>query len=455
MNIKDIHINPNNPRYIRDERYQKLKKSIQEFPKMMKLRPIIIDDTGMILGGNMRYLAMIDLGYKEIPEGWVVKASELTEEEKDKFKILDNVPFGNWDYEILANEWDLGELQDWGIEIPEMEEKNIEAEEDLFNIEKAIKKTAKPITKLRDIWQLGEHRLMCGSAIIDKDVESLMNNQMADMGFFDPPYLMGFTGNVHKDGSKSFNAGYDDIENDKLDDAEAGLFLAKIPLIIKRHIKGSYYICFYRLGIEKIINALKLNGLNYHSQIIWHKNNHNLSNSDYQNIYEPIIYGWNKEHNFYGTRSNFDFITAKRDRYGIPSITTQARAIYLKSNNNYYKFEVTKKKPKNYIDIESGKVVFNIFTGENNIWEIDKTKKNDLHPTMKPIELCGKAIKNSSKSGDIILDLYGGSGSTLIACEQLNRICYMMEIEPIYCDVIIKRWEQYTGKKAVKINGKE
>ncbi len=131
--------------------------------------------------------------------------------------------------------------------------------------------------------------------------------------------------------------------------------------------------------------------------------------------------------------------------------TTQARAVYLKSNNCFYKFEIAKKKPNNYIDIEEGKVVFNIFTGENNIWEIDKTKKNDLHPTMKPIELCGRAIKNSSKTGDIVLDLYGGSGSTLIACEQLNRKCYMMELTPTYCDVIIKRWEEDTMGKAILI----
>ena len=120
MNIKDIRINPNNPRYIKDDRYQKLKKNLKEFPKMMKLRPIIIDDNSMIIGGNMRYLAMIDLGYKEIPEGWVVKASELTEEERRQFTILDNVPFGDWDYDILANEWDIEKLKDWGIELPEI-----------------------------------------------------------------------------------------------------------------------------------------------------------------------------------------------------------------------------------------------------------------------------------------------------------------------------------------------
>ena len=117
MNINDIKLNPNNPRFIKDERYQKLKKNMQEFPKMMKLRPIIIDDDGMIIGGNMRYLTMKDLGYKDIPEGWVVKASGLTEEERRRFVITDNIPYGDWDYDKLANEWEMTELQDWGIQL--------------------------------------------------------------------------------------------------------------------------------------------------------------------------------------------------------------------------------------------------------------------------------------------------------------------------------------------------
>jgi len=120
MKIKDIHINPKNPRYIKDDRFRLLVKNIKEFPKMMKLRPIIIDDTGMILGGNMRYLALKELKYKEIPEGWVVKASELSEEEREKFKILDNVPFGDWDWDMLGNEWDMDLLKDLGIELPDI-----------------------------------------------------------------------------------------------------------------------------------------------------------------------------------------------------------------------------------------------------------------------------------------------------------------------------------------------
>ena len=129
MKIKDIHINPKNPRYIKDDRFLKLKNNIVEFPKMMKLRPIIIDDTGMILGGNMRYLALKDLGYKDIPEGWFVKASELSEEEKEKFKILDNVPFGNWDYDILANEWEIDKLKDWGVSLEDISRSALKLED--------------------------------------------------------------------------------------------------------------------------------------------------------------------------------------------------------------------------------------------------------------------------------------------------------------------------------------
>ena len=130
MKIKDIHINPKNPRYIKDDRFRLLVKNIKEFPKMMKLRPIIIDDTGMILGGNMRYLAMKELGYKDIPEGWVKKADDLTEEEREKFKILDNIPFGDWDNDILANEWDLGDLKSLGLELPDIE-MDVDPEEEI------------------------------------------------------------------------------------------------------------------------------------------------------------------------------------------------------------------------------------------------------------------------------------------------------------------------------------
>lgn len=381
MNIKDIHINPDNPRYIKDERYQKLKKSLKEFPKMMKLRPIIIDNKGMILGGNMRYLAMIDLGYKEIPEGWVIKASELTEEERRKFQIVDNIPFGDWDYDILANEWDLKELQEWGIELPGIED-IIEPNEKDDEVPELPKE---PKSKLGDLYQLDNHRLLCGDATKKEDVERLMDGKKADMVFTDPPYFMGFEGSIHSDGKKSYNARYDSIRNDSRVDLE---FINEYISFIKKYNKGAFYVFFGRLGIDIILDAINDAGLKWRNIIIWDKGNHTLSNSDYMSKYEPLVYGWVEEHKFYN-KPEFD------------------------------------------------------------IWELRRTLKNDLHPTMKPVELSDRAIINSSERNNIILDFFGGSGSTLIACEKLNRICYMMEIDPIYIDVIIERWENYTGKKAV------
>ena len=232
---------------------------------------------------------------------------------------------------------------------------------------------------------------MCGDST-SNDLDELMQKDKSDMVFTDPPYLMGFTGNVHADGSKSFNSKHGAIKNDKMSREDGDKFILKIFTQIMNYNRGAYYVCFYRLGLDYIFRALDQLNNEYKALIIWNKGNHTLSNSDYMSKYEPIVYGWFDEHNFYGDRSNFD------------------------------------------------------------IWDIQRTTKNTLHPTMKPIALVSKAIQNSSQEGDIVLDLFGGSGSTLIACEQLNRRCYTMELDPKYATVIIKRWEEFTGNTAIKLN---
>lgn len=227
---------------------------------------------------------------------------------------------------------------------------------------------------------------MCGDSTDAGSVAILMNGQKADMVFTDPPYLMGFTGNVHSDGTKSFNAKYGEILNDKMSKEDGDKFILSIFNILEEYVEGAFYVCFYRLGLDYIFRALDHKKINYKALIIWNKGNHTLSNSDYMSKYEPIVYGWFKKHEFFGDRSNFD------------------------------------------------------------IWDVQRTQKNDLHPTMKPVALCSKAINNSSCKNSKVLDLFGGSGSTLIACEQLGRKCYMMELDPHYCDVIRKRyWKFKTG----------
>ena len=186
MKLKDIKANPNNPRVIRDEKFKKLVKSIKEFPKMMQLRPMVINSDSIVLGGNMRLKALKELGYKEIPDEWVKRADELTEEEQRRFIIADNVGFGEHDWEMLANEWDVDELSDWGLDVPDFGEEVLEAEEDDFD----TTPPEEPFTVLGDLYEIGEHRLLCGDSTDSDQVAKLMNEEKADMVFTDPDYSM-------------------------------------------------------------------------------------------------------------------------------------------------------------------------------------------------------------------------------------------------------------------------
>lgn len=373
-----------------DAEYQKIKRSITEFGYVA---PIIVNSNMTVIGGHQRLKVLKELGYTEV-ECVVV---DLEQNKEKALNIALNKISGDWDNDKLEEL--LAELKQTDIdmditgfsfdEVDEILKDIVGSKEDDFDLDQALDEIEEPISKRGDVWILGKHRLMCGDSTSKKDIEKLMNNHKSDMVFTDPPYLMNFEGNVHADGSKSFNAKYGKIKNDNMTREQGDKFILKMFENIKEYNKGAYYVCFYRLGLDYIFRALdKLNN-RYKALIIWNKGNHTLSNSDYMSKYEPIVYGWFSSHLFYGDRSNFD------------------------------------------------------------IWEIERTKKNDLHPTMKPIDLVVEAIKNSSKVEDIILDMFGGSGSTLIAAEQSKRICYMMELDPKYCDVIVKRWESLTNKKAI------
>ena len=387
--LKPAEYNPRKDLKPEDEEYQKIKKSITEFGYVA---PVIVNSDMTVIGGHQRLKVLKELGYNEV-ECVVV---DLNKNKEKALNIALNKISGEWDdnklEELLAElkQTDI-DIDITGFSFDEVDEilKDITgSKEDDFDIQQALDEIDEPITKTGDIWILGKHRLMCGDSTVKENVDKLMNNNKSDMIFTDPPYLMNFEGNVHADGSKSFNAKYGKIKNDNMTREQGDKFILKMFENIKEYNKGAYYVCFYRLGLDYIFRALdKLNN-RYKALIIWNKGNHTLSGSDYMSKYEPIVYGWFASHLFYGDRNNFD------------------------------------------------------------IWDIERTKKNELHPTMKPVDLAIKAIKNSSKVEDIILDLFGGSGTTLIAAEQMNRICYMMELDPVYCDVIIKRWENLTGKKA-------
>lgn len=376
-----------------DAQVAQIAASIKEFGWT---NPILVDGEKGIIAGHGRLMAARKLGMDKVP---VIELKDMTEAQKRAYVIADNKLALNagWDNDFLTLE--LKDLEDEGFDLSltGFDEKEldallnvIEGTEGLTDEDAVPEVPEEPKTKLGDIYILGNHRLMCGDSTSIDAVDLLMENKKADMVFTDPPYNMDFTGGIHADGSKSFNAKHGGIKNDKMSQSEAADFFDAINSIIYAYCVGAFYITFYRLGIGEYWKSLERVNLKVRSLIIWDKGNHTLSNSDYMSKYEPIFYGWTGDnHKFYGGNNGMD------------------------------------------------------------IWEIKRTAKNDLHPTMKPVELIEKALEDASKSGNLVLDLFGGSGSTMIACEKLGRKARLMELDPKYCDVIVKRWEDFTGKKAV------
>jgi DNA modification methylase len=360
--------------------------------------PILVDTDGQIIAGHGRLEAARRLKLTEVP---VMVADGWTDAQKRAYVIADNKLALNadWNAEMLTYEFDdlkeLGfNLDLTGFTLDEIEAMRPEQVSEGLTDEDAVPEAPEePVTKLGDVWILGNHRLMCGDSTSIDAVDKLMP-ETANMIFTDPPYLMDFTGGIHADGSKSFNAKHGSIKNDKMSEQEGNDFLDAINSVITSKVDGAFYITFYRLGIDKYFASMERTGLKCRSLVIWDKGNHTLSNSDYMSMYEPMFYGWVNNHKFYGGKNGMD------------------------------------------------------------IWRIKRTAKNNLHPTMKPVELVEKAILDGSAVNGVVLDLFGGSGTTIIACEKHKRHGRIMELDPKYCDVIIKRWQDFTGNKAVHENGK-
>jgi len=380
-----------NSRTHSDAQVAQVAASIKEFGFT---NPVLIDADDGIIAGHGRVLAARKLKLDDVP---CIRLGHLTESQKKAYIIADNKLALNsgWDEEMLKLELlELKEI-DYDIDVIGFDENELaallnetEVNEGLTDEDAVPEVPEEPITKLGDVWLLGNHRVMCGDST-SIDAVNLLMPETANMIFTDPPYLMNFTGGIHADGSKSFNAKHGGIKNDKMSEDDGNDFLDAINSIIKIKVDGAFYITFYRLGIDKYYASMARSGIQCRSLVIWDKGNHTLSNSDYMSMYEPMFYGWINNHKFYGGKNGMD------------------------------------------------------------IWRIKRTSKNDLHPTMKPVELVEKAIEDGSQINGIVLDLFGGSGTTIIACEKHNRKSRLMELDPKYCDVIIKRWQDFTGKKAI------
>lgn len=375
VKLYKIKGNPNNPRIIKNDKFKKLVKSIQEFPEMLKLRPIVVDEDFMVLGGNMRLKASKDAGLKEV---WIEIAEGLTEEQKKEFIVKDNVGFGEWEWDMLANEWDSVQLAEWGLDVWENQDDK-EPEAGLIEDDE-IPEVKESKVKRGDIWQLGEHRLMCGDSTSSDDVAKLMNGEKADMVFTDPPYGMNFQSNF-REKTPTFSK----IEND-----DKILDIAPI-LLLNTKPDSAIYLCtrwdVYPSWYNQMDESFSIKNC-----IVWYKKGGGLG--DLKNSYSP----------------NHEFIIVGHNG----------------------KAELKGKR-------------------HSDVWEIARDGFNNYkHPTQKPIGLSSFAINNHSDKNDLLLDLFLGSGSTLIAAEKLNRKCYGMELDEKYCDVIIERWEQFTGQKAIK-----
>ena len=396
--IKDLKYFPGNPRRMDSRTLEQLKESIREFGVV---QPLVINEKNEVIGGNQRLQALRALGVTEVDTIQV----HLPESRQKTLNLALNKISGVWDEDLLQkfiddmpNEdielagFDLKEL---GIELDDF--KDIEEDDYDGPEEPRIK------VKLGDIFQLGRHRLICGDSTKEETLDALLQGKKADIVFTDPPYNVNY---------KS-RGGLGKVENDDMTEEQFIEFTLQFMRRIKEALKpgGVFYICSGYSSYPAFVYAIHALGMEFSGPIIWVKNQNSMGWNDYRHKYElvltgkekkkkakkgtPILYGWNKGAHYF-----------KQDRY------------------------------------------------ESDVWEVPRRASSKMiHPTQKPLQLAVRAIRNSSKPGEIVFDPFAGSGVTLIAAEQTSRNAYVVELTPHYAGLIIERWEALTGKKAQKLNG--
>ena len=393
-----------NPRR-NDEQIDKMCAAIREFGFRI---PIVAKSDGTVVDGHLRLKAAYKLGLKEVP---VALADELTDTQVKAFRLLANqsANWAKWDTELLNLELNDLTLVDYDIGIIGFDEEDLKLLEDEGEgaqenpqTDEAPNVPDEPITRAGDVWLCGEHRLVCGDCTQRDIVALLMGQDLADLVFTDPPYNVNYS-----DKNRFLNAVccgnriQEPIQGDahKTDEEVADKLwepaFANMRAYAAPHC--SIYATAPQGGAHMMMMMMMMKHWTMRHELVWVKNNHVLGRADYFYKHEPILYGWADKHIFYG------------------------------------------------------KGEFN-----TSVWEIPKPQKSDLHPTMKPVRLVVNAIQNSSKKGDIVLDVFGGSGTTLIACEETGRKARLVELSPYYCDVIVRRWQELTGKQAVHaVRGKK
>ena len=416
----------NNARTHSEEQIEKIANSIKEFGF---INPVIIDSDYGIIAGHGRVLGAQKLGMKEVPCLFV---EDLTETQKRAYILADNklALDAGWDDEILKQEIKALDELNFDVSIAgfdlsdfDFSQTDIEFEEDDYDVEAHLPEI--PKAKYGDIYQLGNHRVMCGDSTNPDDIDKLTEGMVMDLCVTDPPYNVNY-GSINETGYGKERDNGNKILNDNMDDESFYYFLLAFYEQMIRVLKegGAYYIFHSDTEGYNFRKALRDAGGIVKQNLIWVKNALVLGRQDYQWKHEPCLYGWKEGAGHY-------FI---EDR-------TQTTVFEDKADLD----KLSKEELKEMIeDILADKIPTTVI-------HEDKPLKNDIHPTMKPIRLVSRLIKNSSKSGENVIDFFGGSGSTLIGCEHLGRNCYTIELDPKYVDVIIDRWETLTGKTAIKL----
>lgn len=405
----------NNAKVHSEDQVTKIASSIREFGF---LSPVLIDKDFNIIAGHGRVMAAKKLDLNEVP---CVFVEGLSEAQRKAYILADNRlgELADWNMELVTSE--LEALQDMnfdidltGFDINEFTQSNEIVEVDVPEPPEV------PKAKYGDIYELGGvHRLICGDATLLSDVTKLIGDTEIDLVVTDPPYNMGYegAGNTKDRASKK-------IMNDKMPEDKFEQFLKDVYTSYYTTMKdgASIYVFYKELGSGVFMRAMREAGLTFKQELIWVKNQLVLGGSKYQSMYEPCLMGckgksikkWNGKRKQRSVIEHIDLMSEDELRESLLKL---------------------------------------LHENETDIIRENKPLKNDLHPTMKPIKLLARLIQNSSNKGDAVLDLFGGSGSTLIACEQLGRVCYTSELDPRFVDVIIERYETFTGKKAVLLNG--
>ena len=380
VSINQIKANPKNPRTIKDDKFEKLKQSIQDFPDMLNKRPLVCftdkDDKYVVLGGNMRLKASKELGLKELP---IILADEWTEEQKQEFLIKDNVGFGEWNWDELQSEWDTNQLNEWGLDVPEFDDPiHLEAEDDDFDIPEGVIQTD---IVLGDLFEIGEHRLLCGdSTDVDMVLKLIADNNKFSI-YTDPPY------GINLDGDNSKRGGDSSI-------MKGGLNLKSFKDDTIQYAVDAY-------NITREFKPLK--------EVWWGAN--------YYCHHLPQSNNW--------------LVWDKRVEDKMRNTNSDCELAYVIDGHN------------------SVRIFRHLWNG---LIKASEKGERRVHPTQKPIELASYCF-NEYEMGNIILDLFGGSGATMVAAHQTKRNCLMMEFEPHYCQVIIDRMKKLDPSLVIKRNG--